>query len=139
MNFYERRVCLYNRKNHSKYLIKYHIIFVCKYRKKLLVKLGSQIKDTMTDISNKYDFFIESMEVDKDHIHMLISSEPKISPLQIVRVLKQQSTINIWKTNKLFLAKHFLKEKTFWSDGYFCTSIGDVSEETLKKYIKNQG
>ena len=40
------------------------------------------------------------MEVDKDHIHMMFTSVPKISPLQIVRVLKQQSTIEIWKLHK---------------------------------------
>ena len=51
----------------------------------------------MFDISKKYDFEIKEMEVDKDHIHMMVSSVPKISPLQIVRVLKQQSTIRIWK------------------------------------------
>lgn len=49
----------------------------------------------MFDISKKYDFEIKEMEVDKDHIHMMVSSVPKISPLQIVRVLKQQSTIRI--------------------------------------------
>lgn len=51
----------------------------------------------MYDISKKYDFDIKEMEVDKNHIHMMISSAPKISPLQIVRVLKQQSTIQMWR------------------------------------------
>lgn len=51
----------------------------------------------MYDISKRYDFDIKEMEVDKDHIHMMISSVQKISPLQIVRVLKQQSTIQMWR------------------------------------------
>ena len=51
----------------------------------------------MYDTSKRYDFEIKEMEVDKDHIHMMIESVPKISPLQIVRVLKQQSTIQMWK------------------------------------------
>ena len=46
----------------------------------------------MKDISYRYDFGILEIEVDKDHIHMMIESEPKLSPLMIVRVLKQQST-----------------------------------------------
>ena len=50
----------------------------------------------MYDISKRYDFDIKEMEVDKDHIHMMIASVPKISILQIVRVLKQQSTIQMW-------------------------------------------
>ena len=83
----------YKSKNHSKFILTYHIIFTCKYRKKLLIKYGEDVKQIMYDISKKYDFDIKEMEVDKDHIHMMISSAPKISPLQIVRVLKQQSTI----------------------------------------------
>ena len=59
----------YKSKNHSKYNIKYHLIFVCKYRKKLLIKYGEEIKQIMKDISYRYDFDILEIEVDKDHIH----------------------------------------------------------------------
>lgn len=130
----------YKSKNHSKFVLTYHLIFVCKYRKKLLIKYGEDIKQIMFDISKKkYDFEIKEMEVDKDHIHMMISSVPKLSPLQIVRVLKQQSTIKIWRIYNKELKKQFWKENTFWSDGYFCSTIGEVSSETLRHYIQNQG
>lgn len=95
----------YTSKNHSKFVLKYHLIFVCKYRKRLLSKFGDDIKQIMYDISNKYDFVILEMETDKDHIHLLIESEPKLSVLQIVRVLKQQSTIKIWKSYEPYLSK----------------------------------
>ena len=129
----------YKSKNHSKFILTYHIIFVCKYRKKLLIKYGEDVKQIMYDISKRYDFDIKEMEVDKDHIHMMISSVPKISPLQIVRVLKQQSTIEIWKMYRNELKKQYWIENTFWTDGYFCSTIGEVSSETLKHYIQNQG
>lgn len=129
----------YKSKNHSKFILTYHIIFVCKYRKKLLIKYGEDVKQIMHDISKRYDFDIKEMEVDKDHIHMMISSVPKISPLQIVRVLKQQSTIEIWKMYRNELKKQYWIENTFWTDGYFCSTIGEVSSETLKHYIQNQG
>lgn len=105
----------YSSINHSKYILTYHIIFTCKYRKKLLIKYGEDIKQIMFDISKKYDFVIKEMEVDKDHIHMMIESVPKVSPLQIVRVLKQQSTIQIWrKYSKCFLQALFGQScKTF--------------------------
>lgn len=119
----------YKSKNHSKFSIKYHIIFVCKYRKKLLMKLGEEIKDILLKISYKYDFEITCIEVDKDHVHMLIESTPTLSPLNITRVLKQQSTFIIWKRYPLYLIKHFWKERTFWTDGYFVSTIGDVSEK----------
>lgn len=130
---------MYKSKNHSKFSIKYHIIFVCKYRKKLLLTLGYNIKEIMWNISIKYDFRIKYMEVDKDHIHLLIESEPKLSPLSIVGVLKQQSTVTIWKLYESYLSTHFWKERTFWTDGYFVSTVGEVSEATLKKYIENQG
>ena len=129
----------YKSKNHSKFILTYHIIFVCKYRKKLLIKYGEDVKQIMYDISKRYDFDIKEMEVDKDHIHMMISSVPKISPLQIVRVLKQQSTIQMWRRYASELKKQYWKENTFWTDGYFCSTIGEVSSETLKRYIQNQG
>jgi len=129
----------YKSKNHSKFLIKYHIIFVCKYRKNLLVKYGEGIKAIMQCIANKYDFDILVQEIDKDHIHLLIESIPKISPLMIIRILKQQSTIEIYKQYKNELKKSFWKENTFWTDGYFVSTIGEVSSEILKKYIENQG
>ena len=129
----------YKSKNHSKFILTYHIIFVCKYRKKLLIKYGEDVKQIMYDISKRYDFDIKEMEVDKDHIHMMISSVPKISPLQIVRVLKQQSTIQMWRRYTSELKKQYWKENTFWTDGYFCSTIGEVSSKTLKHYIQNQG
>lgn len=76
----------YKSKNHSKFILTYHIIFVCKYRKKLLIKYGEDVKEIMFDISKDYDFTIKEMKTDKDHIHLMIESVPKISPLQIVRV-----------------------------------------------------
>ena len=130
----------YISKNHSKFLIKHHIILVCKYRKQLLVgAVEYDMKKIMRHISEMSDFDIEVMETDKDHLHMMVRSEPKLSPLQIVRRLKQMSTSAVWKKYRDFLRHNFYKEHTFWTDGYFVSSIGNVSQETIKKYIENQG
>lgn len=130
----------YISKNHSKFLIKYHIILVCKYRKQLLVgAVEYDMKKIMRHISEMSDFGIEVMETDKNHLHMMVRSEPKLSPLQIVRRLKQMSTSAVWKKYRDFLRHNFYKEHTFWTDGYFVSSIGNVSQETIKKYIENQG
>ena len=110
----------YISKNHSKFLIKYHIILVCKYRKQLLVgAVEYDMKKIMRHISEMSDFDIEVMETDKDHLHMMVRSEPKLSPLQIVRRLKQMSTSAVWKKYRDFLRHNFYKEHTFWTDGYF--------------------
>lgn len=79
------------------------------------------------------------MEVDKDHIHLLVRSEPKVSVLSIVRALKSISTRNIWKDYYSELRKEFWYRNMFWSRGYFVCSIGNVSYDTMVKYIKEQG
>lgn len=112
-----------------RYLLQIHLIFVVKYRKKLLFgKFNSDIIQNLFSISEKYDFEIKNMNSDIDHLHMLISMKPSISVSQLVRVLKQESTIYIWKEYSDFLKSHFWKEHTFWSDGYFVASIGNANE-----------
>jgi putative transposase len=118
-----------------------HLIFVCKYRKKLLKKYGNQIKELFYDVAEEKDLNIVEMEVDKDHIHLLVQYNPTQSILEIVRNFKQISTYRIWRQNNnhIYLSKQFWVEQTFWSDGYFACSIGNVSKETIKKYIQSQG
>lgn len=93
----------------------------------------------MIDISSKYEFMILEIEVYKNHIHLMVESEPKVLHLMMVRVLKQQTTVRLWSDFSKHLQKHFWKEKTFFTDGYFVSTIGEVSSETLKNYIQNQG
>jgi putative transposase len=130
----------YKTLNHSKFLLMYHIIFVCKYRKKLLFEpIKEELKQIIFDISKESDFVILEMETDEDHIHFLIKSEPKVSVLAIVRRLKQESTIRLWKTQKEYLRKYYWNENTLWSDGYFASTIGNVSKVAAEYYIRNQG
>jgi putative transposase len=90
------------------------------------------------DISKESDFEILEMEMDNDQIHFLIKSKPKISVLAMVRRLKQESTIRLWKTQQEYLRKYYWSENTLWSDGYFASSIGNVSKDAAEYYIRNQ-
>ncbi len=126
--------------NRSKHYLKCHLVFVCKYRKKLLVgDLDNDMKSIMQSITSKSDFEIEVFESDVDHIHFLIRYIPRLSVTSIVRKLKQESTIAIWQNHKNILSKNFWKEHTFWSDGYFVCSIGEASPDTVRQYILSQG
>lgn len=129
----------YISENHSKHLLLCHLIFVCKYRKKLLLKVGDDIKTEIESISNRYGWQIIEQEIDQDHIHILIRYSPKWGILEIVRLLKQLTTYRIWQKHNEYLSQHFWKERTFWSDGYFSCSIGNVSKEIIQKYIQKQG
>ena len=87
----------YTIRNHSKYCLIVHLIFVCKYRKKLFVEFGDEIKTLMLGIAEESNFGILEIEVDKDHIHLLVEYSPSQSILEIVRLLKQISTYRIWR------------------------------------------
>ena len=116
------------------------MIFVCKYRKKLLINIVSDdIKQLSYEICNKHNVTIKEMKTDKDHIHYLIETEPNISISQMVNMMKSYTAYHIWERHQEFLSKHFWKEHAFWTDGYFVCSVGNVSEKTLREYIKNQG
>lgn len=127
----------YDRSNHSKYLILYHIILVTKYRHDILNLID--IKSIFKNIEMKSDFNIIETEVDINHIHFLIKSIPKNSISNIIRKLKQISTINSWKLYHNIFSKYYWKENTLWSDGYFECTIGNVSKEMIIKYIQLQG
>lgn len=84
-------------KNHSKYLLQYHLIFVCKYRKQLLSSnsISSDIKSLSESICKKHNVIIRYMETDKDHIHYMIETEPNINLSDFVRTIKSYTTYHI--------------------------------------------
>lgn len=138
-NFLKHRD-LYQHRCHNKNLLYVHIIFVVKYRKKLMIgPVADMIKQLIFDICKKHSWYIVRMESDKDHLHILLQYNPTDSITKIVTVLKSYSTFYIWKQYGSFLKKHFWKENTFWSDGYFAASVGNASKATIEHYIEHQG
>lgn len=131
----------YRSKGHCKFLLRYHLILVCKYRLKLMSasNISSDIKKLSEQIAKKHNVDIWYLESDKDHIHYMIEVEPNTNLANFVKTLKSYTTYRIWKKYPNYLRKCFWKERTFWSDGYFIASIGEVSSDTLKEYIENQG
>ena len=122
-------------------MLRYHLIFVCKYRKSCLAnrRVADYIKELSKYISQKHNVSIILMEVDKDHIHYMIETTPNMNLSDFIRTLKQYTTYHVWERFGSLLRNCFWHEKTFWSDGYFIASIGEVSSSTLQQYIENQG
>ena len=102
-------------KNRHKYLLQYHIIFVCKYRKKLLVskEISDYIKQFSYEICTKSNIIIKYMETGKDHIHYMIETEPTISISKVVNLIKSYTTYHIWKKHTEYLKNHFGKNIHF--------------------------
>ena len=76
--------------NRSKHNLKVHIVLVCKYKKRLIVRdVNESIKKLIRDIENKSDFEIIEMETDKDYIHLMIQYVPRFQFLQLLIVSNQ--------------------------------------------------
>lgn len=133
----------YRSKAHNKHLILYHIIFVAKYRRKFLsnARLTEELKNRFLEISKKYQFEIESVEIDPskpDHVHFLVRSIPNVSPAQIVRVLKQEATTWCWDNWESWLKKFYWGTRHIFTRGYFCGSVGNVSADDVAAYLEAQ-
>jgi len=126
-------------KNRRKYFLKIHLVLVTKYRKSIIQNdFNHFLLKEISNISLKYEFNIDLINSDKNHVHILISFSPNIKINSIVRIIKQESTINSWKIYGNYLSRYYFKEKTLWRDGYFVSSVGYVDQNTVKNYIINQ-
>ena len=130
----------YNRHNRRKYSLKVHIVLVTRYRKQSLKdSIADDVKQKIFDIANTRGYEIIAIETDKDHIHFLLSYDTADRVCDIVKIVKQETTYYLWQKYSSVLSKQYWKENTFWSDGYFACSIGEVSSATIQKYIESQG
>ncbi len=130
----------YKTYGHAKTRLRYHLIFSTKFRKKCLSQIHDVVIDAFRYVESKSNFQILAIELDKDHIHMLVEFKPRYSIEQVVARLKQMSTHFIWKKEEQHLKRFYWKKHhVLWTHGYFCSTVSDVSEKTLKNYIENQG
>lgn len=130
----------YQHREHNKNLLMVHLIFVTKYRKAILFgKLREDIKQSIYNTCVQHHWYIKRMETDKDHIHILLQYNPTDSITQIVSTLKQYSTYIVYKNHRAALSKYYYRKQYLWSPSYFAASVGQVSQETIERYIANQG
>ena len=124
-------------KNRHKYLLQYHIIFVCKYRKKLLVsrRISDDIKQFSYEICQRHSVIIRYMKTDKGHIHYMIETEPTMSISKIVNMMKSYTTYHIWKRYPQYLRKH-LQIKNMVKNHRLAKPISDVSWYELTRQLE---
>ena len=127
------------RTSHSLYKLSYHVVWVCKYRRRIL-KPGvcSYIRKILPGIMRGMaGVFLEEIGFDLDHLHMVIVIPPKYSISEVMGRLKSQSAS---KMRRFFpwLGKVYWKENVVWSPGYFVSSIG-LDEKTILHYVEHQG
>lgn len=128
----------YNTLNHCKFLLQYHIIWCPKFRFNVLKNgIDESLKSILFKISDRYGYEIKEIEVMPDHIHIFISTKPTVAPSDVVRTLKSISAIELFKQYPE-LKKFYSRCGSLWSKGYFASSVGNVSEETVRRYIQEQ-
>lgn len=129
----------YIHKSHNVSVLIYHFVCPAKYRRIVFdEEVDCVLKEVCREIEKRYDIRFLEIGVDKDHVHFLIQSVPKISATQIIRTVKSITAKEIFA--KCPQIKKKLWGGEFWSDGYFVSTVGrHGNEETISRYVKNQG
>ena len=123
---------------HGAYHHKYHIVWISKYRKKILKgQLKKFIGKRLFDIQEFHpDIDIEQYSIQKDHIHLVVIIPPKYSVSGIVGKIKTNTSREIRKTFEWVKEIYYRNE--FWSPGFFSSTVG-IDEDVIKKYVEFQG
>jgi putative transposase len=127
----------YRKSSHAVYDIKYHVIWVTKYRYKILGgNISKRLRELIRQGCEARGITIVSGNIRKDHIHLLLSCPPSMAPSKVVQYLKGRSS-RLLQEEFQDLKKRYWGQH-LWSRGYFCATVGSVTEETIKQYIENQ-
>lgn len=116
----------------------YHFVWIPKYRHKVFKEpYRENLKAIIRKIGYDYNIEIVELEVPEDHIHMVVRSEPKISPSRIMQIIKSISARNFFKLYPEIRKKYFWGGH-LWTQSFFVETIGNANEETIRKYVQNQ-
>ncbi len=127
----------YRKTSHSTYDLKYHLVWITKYRKKVLTgKVAERVRAIIREICKQNEVEILKGHVSKDHVHLFVSVPPYISVSDLVQALKGKSSRKLLSTDKT-LQKQFWG-RHLWARGYFAASSGNVTDEVVMEYIKTQ-
>jgi len=128
----------YRESSHTVYDLKYHIVWITKYRKPILQgEIAKRARDLVREICKAKDVEILKGHISKEHVHVFVSVPPHISVSQLVQSLKGKSSrkllLEYKGLSRAFWGRHL------WARGYFVASSGNVTDEVIMKYIEQQG
>ena len=127
----------YKKLSHVIYQCKYHLVFVPKYRYKILEGIiKTQLEEDIRMYSAWKSVEIEEMNVQKDHVHLVVSIPPKLSISEYMGVIKGKTAIKMFKSYPQLKKKPYWGNH-FWTPVYFVNTIG-MDEELIKRYVKYQ-
>ena len=117
--------------------IKYHVVWITKYRYKILRgDVAERARDLIRQICESRELKIIRGAVSPDHIHLLMAAPPHLAPSKIVQYIKGRSSRRVQEEfpqlRKRYWGQHL------WARGYFCATVGAVDEKTIMAYLENQ-
>ena len=128
----------YRKSSHTVYLLHYHFVFTTKYRKPVLRgDIAREVRKLIREVCRTNDIEVVKGHVAADHVHLLLSVPPQLSPSRVMQAVKGKSSHHLLRDfrrlRKEFWGRHL------WARGYFVASSGNVTDEMLKEYIERQG
>ena len=126
----------YRTGSHTKYKLEYHFVWVTKYRYQMLQgDVAIRLREWVRQTCVQFEIEIIRGVVSKDHVHILVSAPPVMSPSEIMRRIKGRSS------SKLFEEFPHLKKRYwgrhFWARGYFCVTAGELTKEMINEYLSH--
>lgn len=121
---------------YTKYKIEYHFVWITKYRYQVLVgDIALRLRELVRQTCSMFEIEIIRGVVSKDHVHILVSAPPTLSPAEIMRRIKGQVS------SKLFEEFPHLKKRYWgrhlWARGYFCVTAGELTKEMIEEYLEH--
>ena len=127
----------YHHSAHAVWDIKYHLVWITKYRYKILSgEVGERARDLLRQMAAAREVRIIRGAVSPDQIHMLVVVPPQMAPAKLVQFLKGRSS-RMLQHEFPHLRKRYWGQH-LWARGYFCATVGAVDEQTVMQYIENQ-
>ena len=126
------------RNTHHVFRLMYHFVWIPKYRHKVFVEPFRTVLRTIIEkIGYDYNIEIVELEIPVDHIHMVVRSEPKVCPSQIMQIIKSISAKQFFFLHPEIKKKYFWGGK-LWTQSYFVETIGNATEQVIREYVRNQ-
>ncbi|MFO7945166.1 MAG: IS200/IS605 family transposase [Anaerolineales bacterium] len=125
----------YRKGPHAVYDIKYHLVWVTKYRYKVLKgDLALRMRDLIRNICEQHGMRIIKGHVSKDHVHLFVSAPPQLSVSEVMQYVKRKSSRRLQEEypslRKRYWGWHL------WARGYFCATTGTVTDEMIEAYLE---
>lgn len=126
----------YEKGKHAVYYHRYHIVWITKYRYKVLTRnIKIRVREIIAQVAEEMNIRIVNGVVSSDHLHILVSIPPQIAVSEFVQRAKGRSSRRIQQEfpelKKTYWGKHF------WGRGYFSTTSGNITDEVINEYINN--